>query len=125
MDGKKVPLYGDGLNVRDWLHVDDHCRGIHLVLKDGKAGEIYNIGGGQELSNKELAKIMLKSFGKDETSIEFVPDRLGHDFRYSVNINKIENELGYRPSVKFSDGILETIKWYQENESWWRPLKAK
>ncbi len=125
MDGKKVPLYGDGLNVRDWLHVDDHCRGIHLVLKDGKAGEIYNIGGGEELSNKELTNIILQSFGKDESSIDFVPDRLGHDFRYSVNINKIEKELGYKPSVKFANGIQETIKWYQENESWWRPLKAK
>ncbi len=125
MDGKKVPLYGDGLNVRDWLHVDDHCRGIHLVLKDGKAGGIYNIGGGEELSNKELTNIILQSFGKDESSIDFVPDRLGHDLRYSVNINKIEKELGYKPSVKFSNGIQETIRWYQENESWWRPLKAK
>jgi dTDP-glucose 4,6-dehydratase len=125
MDGNKVPLYGDGSNKRDWLHVDDHCHGVHLVLKDGKAGDIYNIGGGEELSNMELTNIILQSFGKDKSSIEFVPDRLGHDFRYSVNINKIENELGYRPSVKFSNGIQETIKWYQENESWWRPLKQR
>ncbi len=125
MDGKKVPLYGNGLNVRDWLHVHDHCRGIHLVLKEGKAGEIYNIGGGDELSNKELTNIILQSFGKDENSIEFVSDRPGHDFRYSVSIDKIEKELGFKAAVKFSFGIQETIKWYQENESWWRPLKAK
>jgi dTDP-glucose 4,6-dehydratase len=125
MDGKKVPLYGDGLNVRDWLHVDDHCRGIHSVLLNGRPGEIYNIGGGEELTNKELTNIILSAFGKGEESIEYVPDRLGHDFRYSVNIKKISSELGYSPQVKFKEGIKETIKWYQENESWWRPLKNK
>jgi dTDP-glucose 4,6-dehydratase len=125
MDGKKVPLYGDGLNVRDWLHVDDHCRGIHSVLLNGRPGEIYNIGGGEELTNKELTNIILKAFGKSDESIEYVPDRLGHDFRYSVNIKKISSELDYSPQVKFNEGIKETIKWYQENESWWRPLKNK
>jgi dTDP-glucose 4,6-dehydratase len=125
MDGKKVPLYGEGLNVRDWLHVDDHCRGIHSVLLKGKAGEIYNIGGGEELTNRELTEIILASFGKGEESIEYVPDRLGHDFRYSVNIEKISTELGYQPKVPFKEGIRETIKWYQDNESWWRPLKSK
>jgi dTDP-glucose 4,6-dehydratase len=125
MDGKKVPLYGDGLNVRDWLHVDDHCRGIHSVLLNGRPGEIYNIGGGEELTNKELTNIILNAFGKGDESIEYVPDRLGHDFRYSVNIEKISSELGYSPRVKFKEGIKETIKWYQENESWWRPLKNK
>jgi dTDP-glucose 4,6-dehydratase len=125
MDGKKVPLYGDGLNVRDWLHVDDHCRGIHSVLLNGRPGEIYNIGGGEELTNKELTNILLNAFGKGDESIEYVPDRLSHDFRYSVNIKKISNELGYSPQVKFKEGIKETIKWYQENESWWRPLKNK
>jgi dTDP-glucose 4,6-dehydratase len=125
MDGKKVPLYGDGLNVRDWLHVDDHCRGIHSVLLKGKAGEIYNIGGGEELTNRELTETILASFGKGEESIEYVPDRLGHDFRYSVNIEKISTELGYQPKVTFKEGIRETIKWYQDNESWWRPLKSK
>ena len=125
MDGKKVPLYGDGLNVRDWLHVDDHCRGIHSVLLKGKAGEIYNIGGGEELTNRELTETILASFGKGEESIEYVPDRLGHDFRYSVNIEKISTELGYQPKVTFKEGIRETIKWYQANESWWRPLKSK
>jgi dTDP-glucose 4,6-dehydratase len=125
MDGRKVPLYGDGLNVRDWLHVDDHCRGIHSVLLNGQPGEIYNIGGGEELTNKELTNIILNAFGKGDESIEYVPDRLGHDFRYSVNIEKISSELGYSPQVKFKEGIKETIKWYRENESWWRPLKNK
>jgi len=125
MDGKKVPLYGDGLNVRDWLHVDDHCRGIHSVLLKGEAGEIYNIGGGEELTNRELTETILASFGKGEESIEYVPDRLGHDFRYSVNIEKISTELGYQPKVPFNEGIRETIKWYQANETWWRPLKSK
>jgi dTDP-glucose 4,6-dehydratase len=125
MDGKKVSLYGDGLNVRDWLHVDDHCHGIHSVLLNGRPGEIYNIGGGEELTNKELTNIILNAFSKGDESIEYVPDRLGHDFRYSVNIKKISSELGYSPQVKFKDGIKETIKWYQENESWWRPLKNK
>jgi len=124
IDSKKVPLYGDGLNARDWLHVDDHCRGIHAVVKKGRAGEIYNIGGGQELSNKELTHTILCEFGKGEESIEYVPDRPGHDFRYSVNIEKISGELGYAPRVNFEEGIRQTIDWYRNNESWWRPLKA-
>lgn len=125
IDGKRVPLYGTGLNVRDWLHVDDHCNGIHKVLKSGKAGEIYNIGGGEELTNRELTNVILQAFKRGEDAIEYVEDRLGHDFRYSVNINKITMELGYKPKVKFEDGIQETITWYLENEKWWRPLKAK
>lgn len=123
IDGKKVPLYGSGLNVRDWLHVDDHCRGIHEVLMKGRAGEIYNIGGGEELTNKELTKLILDAFNKSDENIEFVPDRLGHDLRYSVDCGKISSELGYKPQVQFNVGIQETIKWYRENESWWRPLK--
>jgi len=125
IEGKKVPLYGDGSNRRDWLHVDDHCRGIHSVLLKGKSGEIYNIGGGKELSNKELTQIILSAFEKSSESIEFVPDRLGHDFRYSVSFEKIENQLGYSPQVEFDSGIEETINWYRNNESWWRPLKTK
>lgn len=125
MDDKKVPIYGDGLNIRDWLHVDDHCEGIHAVLNSGTAGEIYNIGGGEELTNRELTQLILTSFGRGEESIEYVPDRLGHDFRYSVDISKIGKELGYRPKVKFKAGIQSTIEWYKSNESWWRPLKAK
>ncbi len=123
IDGKKVPLYGKGLNVRDWLHVDDHCRGIYAVLMNGRAGNIYNIGGGRELTNRELTSLILENMNKDESSIEYVPDRLGHDFRYSVSINKIANELGYAPHVDFDKGIQETIEWYRQNEAWWRPLK--
>jgi dTDP-glucose 4,6-dehydratase len=123
IDGKKVPLYGKGMNVRDWLHVDDHCRGIHAVLMKGKSGQIYNIGGGQELTNKELTSIILAKMGRDDSSIEFVQDRLGHDLRYSVSIEKISAELGYEPMVRFEDGISETIEWYKANEKWWRPLK--
>ena len=123
IDSKKVPLYGKGLNVRDWLHVDDHCRGIHAVLMNGKAGNIYNIGGGRELTNRELTSLILENMNKDETSIEYVPDRLGHDLRYSVSIDKIASELGYAPQVNFEDGIQETIEWYRQNEAWWRPLK--
>ena len=123
IEGKKVPLYGKGLNVRDWLHVDDHCRGIHAVLMKGKAGEIYNIGGGEELTNKELTSMILTKMGKNDSSIEYVQDRLGHDLRYSVSIEKISRELGYQPLVKFNEGIEETIEWYKKNEQWWRPLK--
>lgn len=125
IDGLKVPVYGTGSNVRDWLHVDDHCRGIHAVLTRGVAGEIYNIGGGTELSNMELTHKILELLGKDEASIEYVEDRLGHDLRYSVNIAKISSGLGYKPSVKLDVGLKETVEWYQENESWWRPLKHR
>ena len=123
IEGKKVPLYGTGLNVRDWLHVDDHCRGIHAVLMNGRAGEIYNIGGGRELSNRELTSIILNAMNKDDSVIEYVEDRLGHDLRYSVDHSKISSELGYKPQVSFEEGILTTIDWYQSNEKWWRPLK--
>lgn len=123
IDDKKVPLYGKGLNVRDWLHVDDHCRGIFAVLTKGKAGNIYNIGGGRELTNRELTDVILSKMGHNETSVEYVQDRLGHDLRYSVNHEKISSELGYHPQISFEDGIEETIEWYKKNESWWRPLK--
>lgn len=119
---KKVPLYGDGLNVRDWLHVRDHCRGIHLVLTKGKAGDIYNIGGGRELSNIELTRVILSAMGAGEENIEKVTDRLGHDFRYSLNIEKIERDLGYKPEINFDLGISQTIDWYKNNEEWWKPL---
>ena len=125
IDGAKIPLYGKGNNVRDWLHVDDHCRGIHAVLIKGLSGNIYNIGGGRELTNLELTLAILEKMGKDESSIEYVKDRLGHDLRYSVDYSKISKELGYRPQVKFDDGIEETIEWYRSHESWWRPLKNK
>jgi dTDP-glucose 4,6-dehydratase len=123
IDGLKVPLYGDGQNVRDWLHVDDHCQGVLLVLENGRAGEIYNIGGGTELTNAELTNCLLELCHADDSMIEPVRDRLGHDRRYSVDCSKIRIELGYEPKVDFADGLASTVKWYQENETWWRPLK--
>jgi dTDP-glucose 4,6-dehydratase len=123
IENKKLPLYGEGLNVRDWLHVDDHCQGIFAVLTAGKPGNIYNIGGGRELTNRELTNLILEKFGRDESSIEYVADRLGHDLRYSVSHEKITQELGYQPKVRFEEGLEQTIEWYKNNESWWRPLK--
>jgi dTDP-glucose 4,6-dehydratase len=125
IEGKKVPIYGTGENVRDWLHVDDHCRGIYLVLINGRSGEIYNIGGGRELTNNEITSLILEAMGADESSIEFVEDRKGHDLRYSVDWTKINRELGYKPQVKFEDGLRETIQWYRDNEAWWKPLKNR
>jgi dTDP-glucose 4,6-dehydratase len=122
-DDKKVPLYGDGLNVRDWLHVDDHCRAILLVLEKGRLGEIYNIGGGTELTNRALVDQLLELCASDRSMIEVVADRLGHDRRYSVDWTKIRTELGYHPQVPFEQGLKETVRWYHDNETWWRPLK--
>ena len=119
-DSQKVPLYGDGLNVRDWLHVDDHCRGILLVLE-----EIYNIGGGTELTNREIVDQLLELCASDESMVEHVPDRLGHDRRYSVDWTKIRTELGYHPQVPFDQGLKETVQWFHDNEAWWRPLKIQ
>ena len=123
LDGLKVPVYGKGANVRDWLHVDDHCQGIYLALMKGKSGEIYNIGGGTSLSNMDLTYKILSLMGKGAANIEYVADRLGHDFRYSVDYSKISQELGYEPSIDFEFGLVSTVKWLEENESWWRPLK--
>ena len=125
IEGKKVPVYGQGLNVRDWLHVDDHGRGIHLALTKGKAGEIYNIGGGRELPNIEITTTILELMGRDDSAIEYVEDRLGHDLRYSVDWAKAERELGYRPQIDFESGLVAVIDWYQTNQSWWKPLKKK
>ena len=125
LEGKKVPVYGNGKNVRDWLHVDDHCRGIHAVLMHGKSGEVYNIGGGRELTNLEITHLILDAMGADESSIEYVEDRKGHDLRYSVDWTKINRELGYEPQVKFEDGLKDTIQWYRDNEAWWKPLKNR
>ena len=125
IEGKKVPVYGNGKNVRDWLHVDDHCRGIYAALMNGVSGEIYNIGGGRELTNLEITDLILKEMGAKESVIEYVEDRKGHDFRYSVDWTKINRELGYEPQVKFEDGLKETIQWYRENEAWWKPLKSR
>jgi dTDP-glucose 4,6-dehydratase len=125
LEGEKVPIYGSGLNVRDWLHVDDHCRGIHKVLMNGKKGEAYNIGGGRELTNLEITGLILEAMGADDSSIQHVDDRKGHDFRYSVDWSKISNELNYEPQVKFEDGLRDTISWYRNNRSWWEPLKHR
>ncbi|MET8508041.1 dTDP-glucose 4,6-dehydratase [Streptomyces sp. NPDC004787] len=125
LDGRKVPLYGEGLNVRDWLHVSDHCRGIELVLRRGRAGEVYHIGGGTEISNKELTGLLLDACGAGWDMVEHVEDRKGHDLRYSLSIAKIREELGYRPRVAFEQGLADTVRWYRENRAWWEPLKAK
>ncbi|MFE1910744.1 dTDP-glucose 4,6-dehydratase [Streptomyces anandii] len=119
--GGTVPLYGDGLNVRDWLHVDDHCRGIDLVLAEGAPGEVYNIGGGREMTNRELTGLILEACGADWSSVRPVPDRKGHDRRYSLDDGKLR-ALGYRPRVAFEEGLAGTIAWYRDNPAWWQPL---
>ena len=124
VEDKLIPIYGNGRNVRDWLHVDDHCRGIWLVAMKGTPGEIYNIGGGKELSNLELAETILKMMGEDATRIQFVEDRKGHDLRYSLDFSKIHKELGYEPLVSFEEGIVSTVEWYQRNQNWWLTLKS-
>ncbi|KRM88649.1 dTDP-glucose 4,6-dehydratase [Liquorilactobacillus vini] len=125
MDGKKLPIYGDGQNIRDWLHVSDHCRAIDLVLHQGKAGEVYNVGGHNEHTNNEIVHLIIDQLGLSEDSIEYVKDRLGHDRRYGIDPTKIETQLGWKPLYTFERGIKETVKWYQENEAWWRPLKER
>jgi dTDP-glucose 4,6-dehydratase len=125
LDGGTVPLYGEGANVRDWLHVDDHCRAIHLVLAKGRPGEVYNIGGGTELTNRELTGRLLAACGAGWDSVEHVEDRLGHDLRYSVSIDKIAAELGYAPRIDFEQGLAETVTWYAGHRGWWEPLKDR
>lgn len=125
LEGKKVPLYGDGGNVRDWLHVSDHCRAIELVLRGGRAGEVYHIGGGSEITNKELTGMLLEATGHGWDMVREVPDRKGHDRRYSLDITKIQQELGYRPQISFADGLAATVNWYRENRAWWEPLKSR
>ena len=123
IEGKKIPIYGDGLNVRDWLHVDDHCRGIWMVATKGRPGEIYNIGGGEEIANVDLAKKILTLMGSDASQIEYTPDRRGHDFRYSLDYSKVREEIGYLPLISFETGLQSTIDWYKKNKEWWSPLK--
>ncbi|MEU9015455.1 dTDP-glucose 4,6-dehydratase [Streptomyces sp. NPDC048479] len=125
IDGKTIPLYGDGRNIRDWLHVLDHCRGIDLVLDGGKPGEIYNIGGGTEVSNHKLTGLLLDAVGADWDRVEYVADRKGHDLRYSLDDSKIREHLGYAPQVAFTDGLAATVAWYRANRSWWEPLKER
>ncbi len=124
IDGLQVPLYGDGLNVRDWLHVDDHCRGIAIAIAKGEPGASYNIGGGLELSNRELTERVLAAMGVDWSMVKPVEDRKGHDRRYSVDDGRIR-ALGYQPQHRFEDGLAETVDWYRANEAWWRPLKGR
>jgi len=123
IEGRKIPIYGDGLNIRDWLHVYDHCRAIWMVATKGKSGEIYNIGGGAEYTNIDLARKILTSLDIGTSQIEHIQDRKGHDFRYSLDYSKISKEVGYYPSISFDSGIESTISWYKENKEWWVPLK--
>ena len=124
IQGKKVPLYGDGMNVRDWLYVKDNCAAIDMVLRKGKLGEVYNIGGGNEKPNIEITKMVLKEFGKGNEMIEYVKDRPGHDRRYSLNFDKVK-KLGFKPAASFEKELKETVDWYKKNEKWWRPLLKK
>ena len=119
---KKLPVYGDGLNVRDWLYVEDHCAAINLILEKGKVGEVYNIGGHNERANIDVVKTILKQLGKGEDLIEYVGDRKGHDRRYAIDPTKIHNELGWLPETKFEDGIKATVQWYLDNRSWWENI---
>lgn len=123
LEGIPVPLYGDGGNERDWLHVSDHCRGIQLAMLSGRPGEVYNVAGGSSMTNEELTARLLEACGSDWSMVQRVPDRQGHDRRYALDITKIQTELGYEPQVGFEEGLAATVSWYRDNESWWRPLK--
>ena len=123
-EGKQVPVYGDGLNVRDWIHVDDHSRAVEAVLLKGRPGEIYNVGGGNERTNIEITKMLLSAMGKPESAMKFVPDRPGHDRRYAIDDAKIRAELGVAPQVPFEEGLRSTVRWYLENEPWWRAVRS-
>ncbi|WP_069767017.1 dTDP-glucose 4,6-dehydratase [Streptomyces sp. LUP30] len=123
LDGGNVPLYGDGLNVRDWVHIDDHVQGIELVRRSGRPGEVYNIGGGNELSNRDLTGLLLAECAADWDRVTYVEDRKGHDRRYSVDYAKIRDELGYRPRKELAAGIAETVDWYRTHRTWWEPLR--
>ena len=122
LNDKPLPVYGDGKNVRDWLYVEDHCKAIDLILEHGKVGEVYNIGGHNEMANIDIVKLICKELGKSEKLIHYVTDRKGHDRRYAIDPAKIHAELGWLPETKFADGIVKTIHWYLENEDWWKPI---
>lgn len=124
IEGKKVPVYGDGLQVRDWLHVEDHCKAIDVIIHKGKIGETYCVGGNGERENIWIVQQLLAALGKDESAIEYVKDRAGHDRRYAINYSKIERELGWQPEVSLEEGLRETAKWFQENETWWKNVKS-
>ncbi|EEL71918.1 dTDP-glucose 4,6-dehydratase [Bacillus mycoides] len=125
LEGKKLPLYGDGLNVRDWLHVTDHCSAIDTVLHKGCVGEVYNIGGNNEKTNVDVVEQIIKLLGKTKKDIEFVTDRLGHDRRYAIDAQKMKNEFEWEPRYTFEQGLKETVEWYKNNVDWWKPLKEK
>ena len=125
LKNQRLPIYGDGKNVRDWIYVKDHCKAIDLILHKGKIGEVYNVGGNSEKSNLEVVKTILNILGKSEKLIEFVPDRLGHDRRYAINNHKIESELGFKRDVTFEQGIEKTINWFLHNEKWWKECLCK
>jgi dTDP-glucose 4,6-dehydratase len=119
---RPLPVYGDGKNVRDWIHVKDHCEAIDLIIHEGKEGEIYNIGGENERSNIEVVKMILKELSKPESLIKFVKDRPGHDRRYALDITKMKEEFGWSPKISFEEGLRSTIKWYLENRNWWEEI---
>jgi len=123
-EGKPVPVYGDGMNVRDWIHVEDHSRAVEAVLLRGRPGGIYNVGGGNERTNIEITKMLIAAMGKDERSMKFVPDRPGHDRRYAIDDAKIRAELGVVPRVPFEEGLRATVRWYIDNEPWWRAVQS-
>lgn len=125
IEGKKVPVYGKGQNIRDWIHVDDHNEGVDLILHKGKIGETYCLGGNAEIKNLDITKMILKEFGKGYEMMEFVVDRKGHDFRYAIDFSKIKKELGWHPVHTFKEGLEETIVWYKKNKNWWKPLKDR
>ena len=119
---KPLPVYGEGLNVRDWLYVEDHCKAIDLIVRKGRIGEVYNVGGHNEMRNIDIVKLIIKELGKSEDLITYVTDRKGHDLRYAIDPTKIHDELGWLPETKFADGIKKTIRWYLENKDWWEPI---
>ena len=125
MDNKELPIYGDGENVRDWLHVKDHCQAIYLIMKKAEAGEVYNIGGHNERTNNEIVDLIVDKLNVSRDLITYVEDRLGHDRRYAIDPTKLMKDLGWEPEYTFDTGIIETIDWYLENEQWWRPLKER
>src|SRR3984885_5667518 len=125
MEGKKVPLYGDGLNIRDWLYVEDHCQALWTVLAKGTPGEVYNIGGNNEITNRIITETILREMGKDwDANVQYVKDRPGHDRRYAIDASKIKRELGWEPKHRFETAIRTTIQWYRDNEKWWRSIKS-
>jgi dTDP-glucose 4,6-dehydratase len=124
MEDRELPIYGDGLNVRDWIYVEDHCHAIDAIMHRGKGGEIYNIGGASERTNLEVVRTILEVLGKPESLIRFVKDRPGHDRRYAMNFSKLKKELGWEPTVTFEEGIQKTVTWYVEHQAWWQRIKT-